>query len=482
MVNEAPGQNPYLRDVERALDVLNEMANEPGQSQFQRTFPFSMPEWGVETKAFPIDDDVPNTDEMAGYVIKEMEYVQTFLVAHRLTKEMRKEGLWPMSFGPQEHIAAILDVVGSGRETVEERRRYYPRPHVGADMDNPFVDFAGFLVIILLDYLMWAGTGGGEVAAAARREVDEAIGFLLDPRTYIEDDTGVGWAFVQGVVCDERKGGTPALHRHILPTDWAIVAIQRYCALPDADPELRATAVSLFPRMLAWITSLKTDERMFRSSDRPDTPTLAGHCFVLEALLPLVDSDVPGAEPLALEAVGRFLDELDRPTARDDFERNMTFPVYITGMQGVLQYTDRTTWATCLATLALSVPFLVESLGQEAATGQVARARMHCDQMARYLVQERRDERGVWDKFYFRFHWTLTAVEALLRVNRYAQRETFETSIDAIVQAVDLVLRDSRFQNALRDTLITAIGKTRVPGPALEGFETALEGQLEVRS
>ena len=466
MVSESPGRNPYLREVQTALNVLSESLQEPKLGPIQRTFPFRMPEWDGQTKVFPTDDDIPVTNSMAAYVVKQMEFVQTFLVTHRLTKEMEIESLWPLSFSPTEQIAAILDVVGCGKESLAERRRYYPQPHVVVEVDKPFVDFAGFLVIILLDYLMWVGTGGGEVAAAARREVDEAIRFLLDPSTYIEDDAGIGWAFIERIECSERRG-EPRLHRHILPTDWATVAIQRYCTLPNADPELRKTAVSLLPRVLEWIANLRTDERMFRSSERAELPTLAGHCFMLEALLALVEAEVPEAEPLALEAVGRFLNELDRPTARDDFEMNIAYPVYITDRPG-FQYGDRTTWATCLSTLALTVPFLVESPGQEATVEQVARARTHCEQMARYVLEERRNDLGVWQRNYFQFHWTLTAVEALVRVSRYARREVIETSVDAIVQAVDIVFRDTRFQSALRDALIPAIRRTSMPGPEMD--------------
>jgi hypothetical protein len=386
-----------------------------------------------------------------------MEYIETFLVAHRLTKEMGVDNIWPLGFTPNEFIRAILDVVGrsiSGGEEPRGKLRYYPRPHLQTEVDTPFVDFAGFLVVLLLDYLKWVGGGGDQLAKAAFLEVHEAIRFLLAPATYIEDGSGVGWSFVPKGVCNEKRWPLRQ-HRHILPTAWAVVAIQKYSTILGADPKLKEIAIALLPRVLDWVKQLRTENGLFRSSERKEPLNLAGHNYVTETLLTLSDHGVSGAEDLTAEALDRFLIELSQPTAREEFEMNLAYPVAIAN-KPQMQYGDRTTWATCLATLALGTDFLVKQGGSP---DQLALARMRCNEMAAYVLLDRRQERGIWQKSGFQFHWTMTAVEALLRTTRYAQQEVFDTSVDAIVQAVDLILDDNKFKDALRSALLRAIRK-----------------------
>jgi hypothetical protein len=406
---------------------------------------------------------------VSDYVAKVMEFVETFLVANRLTKELRLEGVWPLNFTPTECVAAILDVVGrgTGEKRMVKDLRYYPAPHLQFEVNTPFIDFAGFLMVLLQDYLRWSPVKGDKIAAAARLEIDSAIEFLADPDTYIADSTGVGWAFVPKSACNQNHGEL-RLHRHILPTAWAVTAIQRFLAMPDADATLKTQAAALLPKVLSWVGALRTDSGLFLNSERKEQqPNLAGHNYVTEVLLTLAEREVSGADKLAITAVDRFLDALDQPNTRDQFEMYIVYPVFLT--RGLVRYNDHTTWATCLATLAFGVSLLKDQLAQDGGSERLSRARTHCNDMAKHILDERRNERMVWQKGYFQFHWTLTAVEALLRTARYAQRENLSISTDGIVQAVHVLLEDSRFQGALRTALLAAIRKTAsVPGPLQE--------------
>lgn len=447
----------YIGIVRDALGALSRSPDKVAVRDGVRYQELQLSDESGQTMQIPVDGDVPFDNTVSSYVVKLMEYTQTFLVSERLAKEMRLGRVIPLSFDPTEFIEVILAIVGRGTSDARltDELRYFPMPHLQVNFGEPFVDFAGFLAVTLMDYLGWKGETGSELERGAKAEVLTAIDFLTSPETFIEDDDGVGWAFIPGCKCDTRRN-VLAEQRHAFPTAWAIVAIQKYLGLQASDLQLTERCEQILPKVLKWIETQRRHEGLFGTSRRSAAEDMVNHNFITEALLALTDLKIEGAKELASEALTRFLNELERTEeARLAFEEIIQYPIRIEGKQQIA-YTDHTTWATLLSTLAYGVNFL-QKLSSENAEEELVRARTICAEMVRHIALQRKNDAGLWQRGYLQFHWVLTAVEGLMRYARFAQPEKFDTSMDAVVQAINVALKSDSVVEALQKEMVEAL-------------------------
>lgn len=457
---------PYIEAVQDALKALSLRPEEirgfeatrPGSVRYE-TFIDPIDE-GKPDIDVPGDIDRPTSSDLEIYISKLMEYVATFLVADRLGKELGTPPLVPPQQNDHltEYVKRILQLVGhgTGEERETEQKKYYPFPHLQAlAVDVPFVDFAGFLIVLLTDYVRWNADDDSVITKAARNEAEVAFDFLTDPGVYIEDEQGIGWTFVSAQNCDDNLAKPLPKHRHVFPTVKAIMAIEHYCHSKDSDAGRVKRARALLPRTLEWLSVLARAEKgMFFASEINAAPFLLDHLYATEALLTLAPQ-VSEAKPLVLDALNRFLDELDKDDVTVyEFSRQMSHRIELKGSPAYLFYNDRATWATCLIVLAQGVDFLINNA---AGAGQIARARKHCNNIALSLLTERQNPTQLWPQDFLQFHWVHSAVEALLSYSIYVPPQEIATSVDDIIQAADLLLRDEKFIRLFRELLIEKI-------------------------
>ena len=406
---------------------------------------------------FPIDGDSPIDDKFSSYIFKIMEYVQSFLVVERLSKEMKLGRMLPKGFDPNVYIEYILYEIGRGLEGKRnnEMLRYYPMPHLQVNFDIPFIDFAGFLSILLFDFISWKGDNVSEISQAAIAEIDTALDFLINPSTFIEDDDGIGWGFIPGQKCDTRNIKL-ASHRHPLPTAWAIVALCRNLSRKDLNVDIKTKINDILEKSLKWLISLRRPEGLFGTQIKSPTEELVNHNYITEALLTLMDNDIVGSKEIGLEALERFLVTLSNTDeAFRIFDPNIQYSIRIKSTPA-LAYADHTTWATLLSTIAYGVSFLRKSEAENA-DDNLLLARNICAKMARHIVLERRNSANLWQRSYLQFHWVLTAVESLMRFTRFAQPDRFDTSVDAVMQAVNLALRNEQVIDVIQNQLVKTL-------------------------
>ncbi len=466
----------HLDAVRKALEVLTlppEESKKLGMVKYEE-FLDPLSDKG-EKISLPCDlDRPPDTNDLGSYLIKQMEYVQTFLVVGRLEKELHISLFDPRKHNPVPHIERILKVVGHGFGTrrEEDEKKYYPYPHLRTpDVKVPFVDFAGFLIVLFTDYVRWEGSDS-PLTKAVRAEMHTAFDFLIDPDTYIQDGSGIGWGFIPGQRYEtDRK--PLFLCRHVFPTARAIVAIWRYAQWKGADPDRIMRVKRLLPGILKWMSTLaRGREGMFYASEENTAPYFADHIYATEALLSLAEFKVKGAKQLAVLAVDRFLGELDKgKTTVSEFERPLAYRIEdIKGINGAIGYTDRATWATCLAVLSQGVSYL-RDLGEEGAT-RLGKVRKYCDDIAWNLLVERRNSAGLWPDKFLQFHWVLSAVEALLRYSRDVPPKELYTTVEQVGRAADRLLADETFSGVFRQMLIGKIQELVSADKALKEKET----------
>lgn len=245
-------------------------------------YPFTIGELAASEESephqvlLPVDDDAPGSDDLLQYIAKEMEYCQTFLIAARLGRELGTSDLLPTNISISDHVGYILTTLGRDvdKGTRTDDLNYEPLPHLPVSLETPFVDFAGFLAVLLMDFLQWKGKGTDPLSAAVVAELDTAIEFLVRENTYIGDDSQGAWGFIPKEKCGtNRMMPTLAHHRHALPTAWAVVALERYCRENYASREMTERIASLLPRVLAWVSDRRTEDGLFYSSIAQKTPT-----------------------------------------------------------------------------------------------------------------------------------------------------------------------------------------------------------------
>lgn len=450
---------PYVDVVRTTLQILAGTGRE-GSEQTVRWKELTIPGRPGPACLFPFDDDQPQEEFFSAYVTKEMEYVGCFLLAQRLANEMNQGSMVPKGVQLDDFIEAILYTVGRG---IDEKRqtevlRYYPLPHLQGDLELPFVDFSGFLAVTLSDYLLLASPSES-LAKAARAELDTIVEFLTHSDTYIEDQRGVGWGFLRHKDCNTRRMPL-GHHRHVLPTAWALVAIQKWVQAFGSTGDKLNRFQPLLPNVLTWLTSLEPDKGLYPGGEI-FARNLAAQNYVTEALITLAELKVAEAKPAAIKALYRLIEELDRgEIARKDFELNIAYPVAPGEGKPFMQYPDRTTWATVLATLELGIPLLREPGVHDEAREYLERAKRLCADMIRHILGERRGPHGLWQRDYLQFHWNLTAVEALLRYSRYAETEKFAFSEEALITALDFALQDGAFKQAFREAMRKSVKLT----------------------
>ena len=464
--NEDISTRPYItavRDILKILSLCRKESEHEGIEWFRFNDPLLE---GSEDLYFPIDVDKPGSDDLAVYIIKQMEYIQTFLVSDRLGQYLKDvPPLVPPNLDINKYIARILKVLGrsTGEKRDTDELRYFPFPHIPSSISNvPFVDFAGFVIVLLNDYLRWWSSDDEQarlVVEAARAERETAFDFLTDQKTIIDDERGIGWGFVPAERCDTRSLDLP-LHRHVFPTARAVVGICRYCNSKGADSDRVDRAQGLLIGALDWLQTLipSSDEGLFFASEARVPALFADHIYSTEALVTLAEASVPGARSLALNGLNRFLNELDKGEATV-VALDGAFPHWLAvkEYQGYQFYKSRLTSATCLAVLAQSVAFLVNVGAEEGADKLLPRAREHCTQLVQYLLDKGGYATHEWIDKGFQFHAVLATVEALLRYSRYVPVEKLETTVEKVLLAADLVLKDQVFIETFRKLIVDKI-------------------------
>lgn len=414
-----------------------------------------------ETLKLPIDVDPPGSVEVADYITKLMEYVQIFLVADRLGKKLDiSPPLMPPGHDLTPYIKIILTVIGreTGETSPGTERKYYPRPHLQMkDLEVSFVDFAGFLVVLLSDYLRWVADDDDPVSISARLGCDEALRFLIAPETYIEDEDGrVGWGFVPAGCCDEQPMRPLPQHRHVFPTARAIVAIDKYSRTPNPDVALAAQAEDVLPKVTRWLKSLQIEETgMYYPTESDTAHNFPDQIFATEALLTLSRHKQTEAGDLALNALQTLLRQEDQVRILTDLDRSTANRVSIRGVE--VDYPSRATRATFLSTLSQGVDASIAA-GREESTGA---ARKLCDQMAQDLLNKRRNPSNLWPQDFLQFHWVRGAVEALLRYSRYVPPQHMSTSKEDLLKAVDALLEEPEFVDCFKKVLLEKVKNRR---------------------
>lgn len=458
---------PYLSAVRQALGSLSK------RTQYSRhAHPFEWVEGDKTTIDLPIDSDAPVTDNISRYLMKQMEFVETFLVADRVLKQIqeikKEERLRVSSRVPDltKRVEIILKTVGRSIDEDSERGQllYFPYPHYQPRATVPFVDFAGFLAVLLTDFLKWRGKQRDEpIDRAAKAEIETCMRFLIDPETIIETDEQIGaaWGFIAKKHCDKIDKRPVIRSQRALPTAWAVTAISAYSTLPGHNEALKEEAFELLPKVLEWLKTLRQEEGLFFSSKSVRQVDLIGHNYVTETLLTLVECGVTEAHDLAVEAIKRFDEYLDgdgMEEAKDEVDVTINYRIDIND-QPYTQYPDRTTWAGLLSTLSNAAGTL-ELIKHADVVELSGKVKSKCKIMAEHILNERRDEQGLWPRGKMQFHWVLNAVEALLRYSRYGTLESFSTSSYSVTQAINYVLNDPDFVRDFRNRILNAIKRS----------------------
>lgn len=452
-------ENSYVTLAKDALRELSAPYYASGSKILSRIDLFS----GDQVVSCVQDEDGAATQNLDTYFLKVVEYCSCFLTAWRVSQKLSD----PIAIRPKvpidDLIAGVLRSLGYDQSSMPvegSSLRYYPQPYLMADLDLPFIDVASQIIILLCDYIEWSGNQNSVLSHAALLAIEQAVAFLSAPTTYIsnEKDSSIGWAFLASESCDSRKRPLNE-QRHALPTAWAIAALARYLELKGETKkrrELIDAAKALLPRTLIWLKKLTMENRLCSAGEGAgQMPNLAAHNYVTEALINLADAKVSGAREAAIASVLPFLAELDRgDEAYRDFEVALTYPLY--PKKGMVGYADRAVWANCLATLASCVSLL---RGDVKADLQ-PRVRRHCDEIVKKIAIHRRHQSGLWSVDYVRFHWTLAAIEGLLRYAIHATQETRSVSKDAIAFAVAAALRSPQVGEAVQRAVIEALWKT----------------------
>jgi len=452
-------EKPGVAAVREALKQLALARRESTSAGLVRYRRFQVQgDTGAEKTWLPCDADRPPIEgSVEYYVMKLMEFVQTFLVADRVGKDITTGPPLLPPIKLQVYIERILAVVYSGKPG--DAPRYRPFPHLKLlDVKTQFVDFAGFLVVLLTDYARWAADGKLESVQFARKAADEAMAFLVADDTFIMDKDGrVGWAFVQKTQCRESAGRPVEQHRHIFPTARAIVAIQRYADAEQIDETLVVKARKLLHGASSWIESLSTrrEAGLYFASDSNEQPFLADHIYATEALLSLHAQEKGQNAKLALrdrcqEAVNRLLKEVSDQRTVVDLDRPITHHIPIKGYDADVPYDNRATVATCMSTLCQGIDVVT-------AKEQRERIRRVCDRFLYMLLSDRRSPANLWPREYLQFHWTLGAVEALLRYARYVEPKVLNTTVESVEQAAEEMLDDKAFRDVFRKFLVDHI-------------------------
>lgn len=474
--NEGTVDDGHIDAVREALRSLAGDGSQPEESFSVQRKPFDAPD-SDDAIDLPADCDSPATRDYAGYLVKQMEYVQTFLVAHRLGRELSiSPPLVPGGRTISPHIRRVLAAIGRGSELERPTKelRYYPLPYLPAEItvNVPFVDLAGFIIVLLTDYKRWVGDQQPSISAAADAEIETALEFLIDENTFIKDERGIGWAFVPKTDCPTRdvRNKLPE-QRHVFPTARAVVAIRRFLASSDDDSVLAQRAKSVLPEVLSWLETLnRKDGEFFFSGDRDSSPYMSDHVYATEALITLANLRSPelDARPLAVKGIEVLLKDMGRGTqqgAWGEMERLDSYPVYLASGNSLIHYKSRATRATLLATLSQGIEML------DAGNILRNRLRSNCFQIVRDLVVNQKNPAGLWPKEYTQFHWVLAAVEALLRFSQHVPRVNLDTSVEEIHRAIDLLLRDETFASMLRELLVKKLEEVQMAVSQVEDDE-----------
>lgn len=459
--------------LQAVRETLQRLAIEPGGENSFETLEFRKFRDPLsdkrETVELLCDSDRAESMDVQGCIMKLMEHVQIFLVADRLGSELKiGPKLMPAGYDLTPFIERILKAIGRGLKADRELKtlRYYPYPHLRATTSSAeYVDFAGFVIVMLTDFIRWAPDTSHPAVVAAEAELHTAMEFLTDPETIIadEDQGTVGWGFVAASQIEHSASDPLPDHRHIFPTARAIVAIYRYSQWKGRQAQLADSGQKLLPKALRWIDTLaqrSTGKLLYYPTDNNEAPYFADHIFATEALLTLVEAGVDGAKNLAFDALERFLEAYDDRRARSELDKVITHRIAVKGHRGDVFYDNRATLATCLATLAQGVEMLV---GEERGKSRDL-ARKQCNGMVKILLSpDRRNHDGLWPKDFTQFHWVLGAVEALLRYDRYAQEVKLSTSVEKLEMAADLLLKDERFLDVFRKLLVEKVKEMGSP-------------------
>ncbi len=452
--------NTFARDALKGLSLFGTAGNPLREEMFVSS---SLPEARIR---FLVDADIPSTYEVESYIKKFADFVSVFLIASRLA-----EVPVPPSIEIEKYVDLLIRIVGGSGDGEVPRKRedmhYNPSPALSAQLGTPFIDFCGSFAVTLIDYLTYAGKDNmsADVSGMAKREVLQILHFLTDPETFIEVDEKIGWAFVSGSDCDDGKGIPIPDQRHILPTAWAVTALARgwaLCKELGEEAELRKKIKGeILPKALAWIDTLKTENGLYKISAVERDFDLVGHNFATETLITMSDMEIPGSVEESIEAVERFTQLLDEDYqgTYENFEANIGYRVYVKS-KPVISYDDKTTWAHCLSTLALSFSALEKR--SDATEELREKLRNHCVSMADQIINVRRNsESGLWDEKYLQIHWNLAAVEALLRLENFVSIERYEISDEHIRSAVARLMDSVEFQSSLEEHLIGALSRVR---------------------
>ncbi len=101
---------PYVQMVREVFEILA-LDKEESQLQYEKfRDPLSKEGGYVE---LPCDGDRPASDDLAAYIAKQMEYVQTFLVGARLGRELKIPPLAPPGLDIQTQIERIGSMLGA---------------------------------------------------------------------------------------------------------------------------------------------------------------------------------------------------------------------------------------------------------------------------------------------------------------------------------------------------------------------------------
>ena len=115
---------------------------------------------------------------------------------------------------------------------------------------------------------------------------------------------------------------------------------------------------------------------------------------------------------------------------------------------------SKCTSATALATLSQAVKFL-----KDTAREQQYEAQSICSKVSHILKEIRRGEDGLWPKKNARFHWTLSAVEALMRYASFVPDTQLTTSDEKLLLALAKTLEHPRVKKVLHEVLLGELRK-----------------------